>query len=152
MILCIICAHDSDKFLQALRSNKVTVPCSAHRLRRGTLTWRTSCKACKLNSALKIWSSQSSESPAKQQQPMLPARLLNSSQTRTRTRRGSKPCRPPHAMCCWLRCAVPTKGHTLPAAHHTNSQKALPLKHLLSISWEPCNSAYAVQGMPATTM
>ena len=47
---------------------------------------------------------------------------------------------------------VPTKGHTLPAAHHTNSQKALPLKHLLSISWEPCNSAYAVQGMPATTM
>ena len=132
-------------FCKPLRSDKVTVPCSAHRLKRGTLIWRTSCKACKLNSALKIWSSQSSESRAKQQQPMLPARLLNPSQTRMRTRKGSRPCRPPHAMCCWLRCAVLccavlccavlccwlrcavlTKDHRLSAAQLTNSYRALP--------------------------
>ena len=102
------------------------MPPSAHRPRKEMLTWRTSCKPCKLDSALKIWSSQSSGSGVKQQQPMLPASLVNPSQTRMRSRRGSRPCRPPHATCCWLRCAVLTKDHRLPAAHPTNCHKALP--------------------------
>ena len=133
--ICASLVHRTQVALcKPLRSDKVTVPCSAHRLRRGALTWRTSCKLCKLNSALRIWSSQSSESTVKQQLPRLPASLLDHSQTETRTRRGSRPCRPPHAMCCWLRCAVLTKDHKLPAAQHTNSHKRLPATHHVDVA------------------